>query len=312
MDYPPFGKIAISGPILAAMIQSFSTSAGAVDGLIFGHVTHVTTSNLSDDSESPADSNSSTFIATITGFFCSGTVNSFYDNTGTIESGLIGQFLDDPLRTHQSSLLGWFSGRRKTQLRPSMRERLVTTSLATDTQFSFPVKNALEPTDFKPCLFLLFASPPSDQIIHTHEYRAYQFRSCTDSFESKSISIVNIGPAFGGHYGSFSSNSPFPSLPCELHGSPMNEDKDHDRNHSLKDQRELDMCAEGFEVGRLRKMVGSEATNYTWSLEDLYEKMLVKMGNLAIMVEDSSAKLCEQEKHNRELRYKISKLVASE
>ncbi|KAI4356073.1 hypothetical protein L6164_000124 [Bauhinia variegata] len=311
MDDPRVEKIAISGPTLASMIQRFSTASGAVDGLLFGHVTQVTSSNLSDDSDSPADSNSPTFVATITGFFCSGTINSFYDSTGTVESGFIGRFLDDSLRTHQSSFIGWFSGRRRTQLRPSMREWLVTASLLTETKYSFPVKNAPEPTDFKPCLFLLLTSPLSDQIIHTHEYRAYQFHSSTESFESKSISIVNIGPAFRGHYGSFSPNTPFPSLSCELRGSPIR-DKGHDKKQGLKDQRELDMCAEGFEIGRLRGLVGSEATNYTENLEDLYEKMLVKMENLARMVEDSSAKLYEQEKHNRELRYKISKSAVSE
>ncbi|KAK9920337.1 hypothetical protein M0R45_028892 [Rubus argutus] len=34
-------KVAISGPALASMIQRFSTSRGAVDGLIFGHVSHI-------------------------------------------------------------------------------------------------------------------------------------------------------------------------------------------------------------------------------------------------------------------------------
>ncbi|KAJ1416293.1 FAM175 family, plant [Sesbania bispinosa] len=61
-----------------------------------------------------------------------------------------------------------------------------------------------------------------------------------------------------------------------------------------KDQRELDGCAEGFEVGRLSRLMGSEAKSYTQGLEDLYQKMLVKIENLTSLVEKSSAKVLEQ------------------
>lgn len=63
-----------------------------------------------------------------------------------------------------------------------------------------------------------------------------------------------------------------------------------------KDQRELDGCAEGFEVGRLSRMMGSEARSYTAGLEDLYEKMLAKVQNLTRLVEQSNAKVLEQVK----------------
>jgi hypothetical protein len=63
---------------------------------------------------------------------------------------------------------------------------------------------------------------------------------------------------------------------------------------AAKDQRELDICSEGFEVGRLSKLMGSDAKNYIQSLEDLYLKMLVKIENLTALVEESSAKVLEQ------------------
>jgi hypothetical protein len=63
---------------------------------------------------------------------------------------------------------------------------------------------------------------------------------------------------------------------------------------AAKDQRELDILSEGFEVGRLSKLMGSDAKNYTQSLEDLYLKMLVKIENLTALVEESSAKVLEQ------------------
>ncbi|KAJ7961163.1 BRCA1-A complex subunit Abraxas like [Quillaja saponaria] len=311
MDNFPLHKIAISGPTLASMIQRFSTSYGAVDGLLFGDVTQITPATLSDESSTSTDSDSSTLVATITGFFCSGTINSFYDATGRIELQSLRRVLGDEVLTRNSSLIGWFSGRRKTHLRPSMREFAVTASLSSETQLSFPIKNAVNPTKLTPCVFLVFASPPVDQTIHTNEYRAYQFRTATWSFEPKSMDIVNLGPAFRGHYGSFSPNSPFPSLTCELRGSPMNEDKEEESlkltKKVAKDQRELDMSAEGFDVSRLSRLMGSEATNYTNGLEDLYEKMLLKIENLARQVEKSSSKVLEQENHNRKLKYKNSR-----
>lgn len=78
----------------------------------------------------------------------------------------------------------------------------------------------------------------------------------------------------------------------------MNRDDDDERLSQLKqaskDQRELDASAEGFEVGRLSRLMGSEARNYTQNLEDLYQKMLVKIENLTGLVEKSSAKVLEQ------------------
>lgn len=63
---------------------------------------------------------------------------------------------------------------------------------------------------------------------------------------------------------------------------------------ATKDQRELDQCAEGFEVGRLSRMMGSEARSCTEGLEELYQKMLVKIENLTGLVEKSSAMVLEQ------------------
>ena len=90
----------------------------------------------------------------------------------------------------------------------------------------------------------------------------------------------------------------------------MAEDRDErsliDRKRVAKDQSELDMSAEGFEIGGLSRLMGSEAANYTVGLEDLYEKMLAKLEGLARLVEKSSAKVFEQENHNMKLRYKVA------
>ncbi|XP_062094996.1 uncharacterized protein LOC133800902 [Humulus lupulus] len=315
MDDLPLQKIAISGPTLASLIQRFSFSPGAVDGLLFGHVNHITPSNLSDDFPSTTPtSDSSPFVATVTGFICSGTINSFYDSAGRIDSQALNRLLagSDQHRT----LIGWFSGRRKTQLRPSIREFSVMASLSSKTDLSIPVVDAPIATNLASCVFILFGSPLLDQPIHTHEYRAYQFRTSAQSFEPKSIDIVNIGPAFRGNYGSFSPNSPLPLLPCELRTSPMREDR-HDetlgqRKQVSKIQRELDMCTEGLEVGELSRLMGSQAVNYTNGVEDVYEKMLAKIENLARLVEKSSAKVLEQENLNRKLKSKIARFPGLE
>lgn len=93
-------------------------------------------------------------------------------------------------------------------------------------------------------------------------------------------------------------------LPFELRDScsttPMVEDKSETENlksmkrRVSKDQKQLNMCAEGFEVGRLGWLMGSEAANYTSELEDLYNKMLAKLDGLARLVEKSSARVLEQ------------------
>ncbi|KAG5069219.1 hypothetical protein JHK85_001596 [Glycine max] len=290
MEDPPLQKIAISGPTLASLIQRFSTSPSSIHGLLFGHVTPLPLT-LSDDDTSSAATPTPTLLATVTGFLTS---PSFHDSSGTVL----------PSSLPNSPLLGWFSARRRSPLRPSMREFSVTASLSSLTQFSSQIQNPnSEPSLFPPCIFLLLASPSSDNHhshVHTHEYRAFQFRPAALSFEPRSLDVVNIGPAFRGHYGAFSPNSNLPPLDCGPHGSPMMMSDGGDEvlgkmKQAAKDQRELDKCAEGFEIGRLSRMMGSEARSCTEGLEELYQKMLVKIENLTGLVEKSSAMVLEQD-----------------
>ncbi|XP_065854362.1 uncharacterized protein [Euphorbia lathyris] len=309
MDDLSLQKVAISGPTLASMLQRFSSSFGDVDGLLFGHVTHITPTLSDDFPQSHTDSDSPQLVATVTSFLCPGSPLSFYDSLGRVDSTTLLRLLSSQSPRH---FLGWFSGRRKTPLRPSMREFSVSRSLSFNSQFSFPIKNSENLKNLRPCIFLLLATPLQDQFIHTHEYRAYQFRVSTQSFDPKAIDIINIGPAFRGHYESFSPNSPFPMLNCELSSlSAMNEDRDEESLSGMKqvsnDQSDLDMCAEGFLVSNLSRLMGPEASNYSSGMETLYEKMLAKIDSLAKQVEKSNAKVLEQENHNRKLRYKVAR-----
>ena len=78
----------------------------------------------------------------------------------------------------------------------------------------------------------------------------------------------------------------------------MNEDRNEENligmKQTEKDQSELDMCAEGMQIGRLSWLIGPEAVNYPAGLVVLYEKMLSKIESLARLVEASSAKVLEQ------------------
>ncbi|GFP96179.1 hypothetical protein PHJA_001762000 [Phtheirospermum japonicum] len=101
-------------------------------------------------------------------------------------------------------------------------------------------------------------------------------------------------------------------LGCELRGpSAMVEDERGDNlgdgKNSLKDQKRLDNCAQGFEIGRLSNLMGSEVA-HTSELEDLYYKMLAKIEGLSKSVEQTNAKVLEQENHNMRLRYRVAGL----
>lgn len=199
-----------------------------------------------------------------------------------------------------------------------MRESCVTESLSSNTDLSFQVLNSpnLNSITLSPCLFLLLTTPfrKEDQVlIHTHDYRVYQFRLSTEFFEPKTVKIINIGPNVG-HYVDYETNSPFPVMPCEIRDSnSMSEDdksESDDMSLSLKNQSQsqLDLCADGFQVKRLENLTGPVASGYTAEVEDLYTKMIGKLNGLARLVEKSSAKVLEQETRNMKLRYKVAGL----
>ncbi|CAM8924585.1 hypothetical protein QQ045_022167 [Rhodiola kirilowii] len=304
----PLQKVAISGPTLASILQRIFTSESDLDGLLFGHVT-TSLLSLSDDDPSTS-STSTTLTATVTSFISAASKLYFYNSTGQIDFPKLRTLLPP---SPSLTLIGWFSGRRQSSSRPSMREFGVTRSLSSKSEFYFPVRDSDPNFNFAPCLFLLFTTPysSSDQTIHTHEYRAYQFRNAKLSFEARSIDIVNIGPAFRSHYGNFSPSSVFPMLQYENRSNMMMDDKEvslSEKKRIANDQMELDLCARGFEVGKLSRLVGSEAVNYTSSLEDLYGSMLAKLEGLARQLEKSNAQIIEKENSIMKLRFKVAGL----
>ncbi|CAN4115864.1 unnamed protein product [Withania somnifera] len=304
MNNLPIHKIQISGTTLASILHRFFSSSGDIHGLLFGYVSFSTTISLSDDLTSMDSASSSA----VDGPTLTATITDFLSIPSHFPLPLLHHHRDDL----SSVVLGWFSGRRKTPLRPSLKDSTTTLSLSSSASHSFTPQRSPYPLSLSPTLFLLLSSPFQEQVIHTHEYKAFQYLISTDSFAPKSLDIINIGPSFRSHYGSFSPISRFPSMTCDLRGpNAMAEDEKVETRgikRVLKDQKELDLCTEGFEIGRLSKLMGSDASNYTAELEHLYDKMLVKLDSLARLVESSSAKVLEQENHNMKLRYKVAGL----
>ncbi|KAK6118243.1 hypothetical protein DH2020_048029 [Rehmannia glutinosa] len=274
MDDFPMDKIQISGATLASLLHRSSSAAGDIHGYLFGHATLSTPNPLSD--HPTTTTTASLLIATITSFL-------------SLPSHL--PLPPPPPSTNSTALLGWFSSRRKTPLRPSLKDSTTTISLSKTQSLAFTPQNTN--LSLPPSLFLLVTTPFQDQLIHTHEYKGFQYMG--HAFEPKSLIIVNIGPSFRSQYDSFSPSVQFPLMDCELRGSnAMMEDETGDKKMSrLKDQKQLDNCAEGFEIDRVSKLMGSEAI-YTGELEDLYDKMLAKIDGLSRLVEQTNAKVLEQ------------------
>lgn len=177
-----------------------------------------------------------------------------------------------------------------------------------------------------PCLFFIFSESFNLQFIHTHEYRAFQYRSRSKGFffEAKSVDIVNIGPGFRSQYSVFAPVSGFPPLPGSF-DSPAEDTADsrsgkEDRNSQKsrqgsgklsgggvdREQGALDMYSSGFSVDRLARLAGPDAAHRVSELEELYGRMVSKLEYLAKQVGESSVAVAEQEKHNMKLRSKLA------
>ncbi|XP_020579124.1 uncharacterized protein LOC110023851 [Phalaenopsis equestris] len=305
-------KITISGATLASILQRFSSSAGDLDGLLFGYFTRLPPPDPNDDD--PSSSYSATarstaiaaFSASITGCYSSGAAMTFYDSIGRIDSHSLRRASEED---RLPILLGWFCGRRRTAVRPSMREVAVSNSLFE----TLTLRSAVDPASPRPCIFLLLSfSSTENQAIHTHEYRAFHFRRKppfgTGLLEPRSLHIVNIGPDFRGQYGSFSPDSSLPWMSLGVDDKLAQKESLRSLRETTAAQLLLDSVTEGFTVERLAHLVGPGVEEYALELEDLYRKMLFKLEGLARLVERSSAKVLEQENKNLKMRCRLAGL----
>lgn len=301
MDPPlSIDEVTIPGPILASILQRFASCSGDSDGLLFGHVVPLPPPDLMDD-EAPSTSTSGPrpSRATITGHFCSGSPLSFYDTRGAVILPTLSQFAARCADPGGPRLLGWISGRRRTGLRPSMRERAVSLSL---------VKTLAKSPPAIPCIFLLLTSSVTEDHIHTHEYRVFVSISRGRKLEERSLNINNLGMVLHGKYSMLPPVSAFPLVKSgvDLEGSEEGADI-HVQRRAAGGQELLDRMVEGFGIGHLNEMT-APVVEHTARLEGMYGKMLLKLQRLARQVEESTARVQAQENHNLMLRSKLAGL----
>ncbi|KAI0501893.1 hypothetical protein KFK09_016838 [Dendrobium nobile] len=304
-------KITISGATLASILQRFSSSPGDVDGLLFGHFIRLPPPDPNDDDPSSSYSaavGSTTlapFAASITGYFCSGAPMTFYDSVGRIDPHSVRRASD---QDRLPILLGWFCGRRRTHLRPSMREIAVSNSLFE----TLTPASAVDPAPPRPCIFLLLSFSSTENLaIHTHEYRGFHLRRKpvgSGVLEPRSLHIVNIGPDFRGQYGSFSPDSALPWMPLRVEDELAQKETLRSLQDKAAGQLLLDSAADGFTMERLAHLIGPGVAEYASELEDLYRNMLLKLEGLARLVEKSSARVLEQENKNLKIRCRLAGL----
>lgn len=106
------------------------------------------------------------------------------------------------------------------------------------------------------------------------------------------MQVVNIGPGFRPNYGDFVPRSPFPLLSLwdgEEQGTPRTSLERLKR--ASKEQEELNVCAQGYDVQRLGKMVGAYAPHCVSEMEDLYRSMQAKLEAVASAVGNSSSRV---------------------
>ncbi|CAK9196425.1 unnamed protein product [Sphagnum troendelagicum] len=331
-------RVAISGATLSLIIQSFSSSEGDCDGLLFGHVQRRSTLDLVDDETGPQAPRDE-LTASVTGHCCTGRVMSFYDGAGGIDVSKVTKMVGERDERGGDAPIGWFVGRRESPLRPSMRESAVTANLRTMPAVVAAAvnvdmgRNRIVVPSSSPCLFLIFSESLSSSATHTHEYRAFQYRRKASGggwFEPCTIEIVNIGPAFRGSYDSFAPVAPFPRFlkPSDIGGGVGMESSPRYSEEGLRrsygkgettdvingkekkgsqqqeaEQALLDMYSQDFSVDRLQKLISSGGKGgHVQELEDLYTKMLKKLEGLAKQVCESSDALVAKEAENVKLR----------
>ncbi|KAL9271701.1 hypothetical protein AKJ16_DCAP19300 [Drosera capensis] len=279
---PPLQTLQIPGPTLAALLHLCSTTTTTLSGHLFGHLS-LTLSSISDSNPF----SSSTLSLTLSSFLISSTTTTTSSSPSS------------------SSLIGAFSSRRRSPLRLSLLDYHHCLNSINQNQ------SQRHDHDHDPFVFLLVVN--NDQnVIDTFEFKAFQFRVSTMSFDPIAVEVVNIGPGFRAGYGSFSPNSRLPYLGYERGmGSPMREDEREASLGELRREKEegmaLEAYAEGYDMGSLGRLMRRMNVK---GIEELYEKMLRRLKGLAREVEVSEEKVIEKEKRNNELRYKVLGLGA--
>ncbi|KAG2614516.1 uncharacterized protein LOC120667321 [Panicum virgatum] len=267
-------NLSISGAALAALLHRCAAATGDCDGLLFGRVSlrPAAPAALSDYDDLAAAPPAPALTISVSGHCSLSHPSSLSDP--------LGQF--QPPFSDPSSAVGFFSSRRRTALRPSMREVALAHSLS---------KTLQGRTTSHPLLFILVSPSASPNFsTHSYDYRAFLLAS---RLVPASLTVVNVGPGFRDQYHAFSPESPMPCLPS----SPAAAGD----AHTIGEHKAVDEMVDGFGVGRLQGILGS-AAGQAAEMDDMYAGMLRKLEKLAREVEKSNLRVLEQENRNLLLR----------
>uniref|UniRef100_A0A0D9W696 Uncharacterized protein n=1 Tax=Leersia perrieri TaxID=77586 RepID=A0A0D9W696_9ORYZ len=257
-------KLSISGAALAALLGCCGSAEGDCDGLLFGRAACPPApppSFYDDDNQARASSGPSLTIA-VSGHASAARPSSLADALGRYRSS----------SSSAASAVGFFSSRRRTPLRPSMREAALARSLSKALAVSHPLVFILVSPSVSPALS-----------VHSYDYRAYLLVDSSRRLVPASLHVVNAGAGSREEYLAFAPESPLPSMPQQ----PVKE------SYSIGEQKALDRVVEGFGMERMGAMLTS-AAGVTSEMEGMYGGMLTKLEGLARQVEESNERVLDQ------------------
>ena len=261
-------RLSISGAALAALLHRCAAATGDCDGLLIGRASRppAPAPSFSDYDDHGPSISAPPLSITVSGHFSLSEPSSLSDPLGRFR----------PPSPSSTPPLGFFSSRRRSPLRPSMRELSLASSLS----------KTLQPLAH-PLLFIL-VSPSASRNLSTHSFDYRAFLLLGSRLVPASLTVVNVGPGFRDQYHSFAPESPFPLLPTQPPPAPQGGD-----GHSIGEQKAVDAMVEGFGLGRLQGLVGA-AAGQSAEMNGVYAGMLRRLEKLAREVEKSNHSVLDQ------------------
>ncbi|PAN40949.1 hypothetical protein PAHAL_8G004600 [Panicum hallii] len=277
-------NLSISGAALAALLHRCAAATGDCDGLLFGRASHLPAppAALSDYDDLATAPPTPELTISVSGHCSLSHPSSLSDPLGRFHPPS-----SDPSSAPAPAAVGFFSSRRRTALRPSMRELALAHSLS---------KTLQGRTTAHPLLFIL-VSPSASPNFSTHSYDYRAFLLLASRLVPASLTVVNVGPGFRDQYHAFSPESPMPCLPSSPAAAG--------HAHTIGEQKAVDEMVDGFGIGRLQGLLGS-AAGQAAEMDDMYAGMLRNLEKLAREVENSNIRVLEQENRNLLLRFRCA------
>ncbi|XP_005089738.1 BRCA1-A complex subunit Abraxas 1 [Aplysia californica] len=166
----------IDGATLSGLLFSHMNSSGCQYGFLLGERVEQIEDRISDSQIHTADVNSYTYVSS---FVPWPSPDYMYSRTGCLNEETIAKLLPDKEQT----LVGWYSFRHQTSLRPSLREATLHSNLSSCQSFRG------EPQDFYFFLCTSFIKPQGSTHICDHGFLHF----LNGSFAKVPMSVMNLG-----------------------------------------------------------------------------------------------------------------------